>query len=132
MRIRHDDATTIQVLRLVEAAGLREPCDLDLLLFFARHPRVVLNSDQLATYVGYDVAQVARALERLLAAGFMTRVLYPGATRRMYLLETAHADEWLEPLRRLCAAPEGRHALRAGLKARRAEAQPLNGEPDHV
>jgi hypothetical protein len=31
-------------LELVEAAGLRDACDLDLLLF-SRHPRVVLSSE---------------------------------------------------------------------------------------
>ena len=35
-------------MQLVEVAGLRGPCDLDLLLFFSRHPRVVLSSEQLA------------------------------------------------------------------------------------
>jgi hypothetical protein len=130
--IRHNDPYSMQVVQLIEAAGLQEPCDLDLLLFFSRHPRVVLSSDQLATYVGYDVAQITRALEVLLRAGFMTRLLSPGATRRMSLMETAHTDEWLEPLRRLCATPDGRRALRSSLKAPRAQAQPLNGAPRHA
>jgi hypothetical protein len=60
-------------LQLVEAAGLRDACDLDLLLFFSRHPRVVLSSEQLATYVGYELPQVARALDRLLGAGLLKR-----------------------------------------------------------
>src|SRR5688572_6588151 len=106
--IRPNDTETVQVLGLVEAAGLREPCDLDLLLFFSRHPRVVLSSDQLATYIGYDVQQVARALELLLGARLLTRALNHGAPGRMYVLEADHAEEWLEPLRRLCAMPDGR------------------------
>src|SRR5688572_9854227 len=105
--IRPNDPETVQVqvLQLVEAAGLREPCDLDLLLFFSRHPRVVLSSEQLATYVGYDVPQVARALDLLLRAGFMTRAMNPGTTGRLYFLEAAHVEEWLQPLRTLCATP---------------------------
>ncbi len=114
-----NDPVTQQVLELVEAAGLREACDLDLVLFFSRHPRVVLSSEQLATYVGYDVQQVVRALDVLLNAGVVTRVLNPGAAGRMYVLEAAGNREWLGPLLRLCATPHGRYALRASLKQRR-------------
>ena len=77
-------------LRLVDAAGLRDACDLDLLLFFSRHPRVVLSSEQLAAYVGYELPQVARALDRLLGAGFLKRTLNHGTPGRMYVLEVDH------------------------------------------
>ena len=30
---------------------LRHPCDLDLLIFFHRHPRVILTSERLAAYL---------------------------------------------------------------------------------
>jgi hypothetical protein len=119
--IRPNDPETVQVLELVEAAGLREPCDLDLLLFFSRHPRVVLSSEQLATYVGYEVQQVARALELLLGARLLKRALSDGARGRMYVLEADRVAAWLEPLRRLCALPDGRHALRTLLKTRRSQ-----------
>lgn len=107
---------TDPMVRLIEVAGLQDPCDLDLLLFFSRHPRVVLSSEQLAAYVGYDIAEVARALDRLLAAGLLRRTLNPGAPGRMYILEVDRAEEWLEPLRRLCATPEGRNALKLVLR----------------
>ena len=112
-------------MRLVEAAGLRDACDLDLLLFFSRHPRVVLSSEQLATYVGYELQQVARALDRLLGAGLLKRALNQGAPGRMYVLEVDHAEEWLEPLRRMCATPDGRNALKVLLKQRQSQ----NGDP---
>ena len=32
---------------------LRDRCDLDLLLFFVRHPRVLLSSEQIAALRGY-------------------------------------------------------------------------------
>jgi hypothetical protein len=105
-------------VRLVEAAGLRDACDLDLLLFFSRHPRVVLSSEQLAAYVGYELQQVARALDLLLGAGLLKRTLGQGASGRMYVLEVDHAEEWLEPLRRVCATPDGRNALKVLLKQR--------------
>ncbi|HXD95011.1 MAG TPA: hypothetical protein VN646_00585 [Candidatus Acidoferrum sp.] len=111
--------------RLVEAAGLRDACDLDLLLFFSRHPRVVLTSEQLATYVGYELQQVARALELLLGAGLVKRTLNQGAPGRMYVLEVDHAEDWLEPLRRVCATPDGRNAVKVLLKQRQSQ----NGDP---
>ena len=77
--------------QLIDAAGLRDACDLDLLLFFSRHPRVVLSSEQLAAYVGYELAQVARALDRLLETGLLRRTLNQGAPGRMYVLEVDSA-----------------------------------------
>jgi len=105
-------------LRLVEAAGLRDACDLDLLLFFSRHPRVVLSSERLAAYVGYELPQVARALDLMLGAGLVTRALNHGAPGRMYVLAVDDTRAWLEPLRRMCATPEGRHAVRTLLRQR--------------
>jgi len=119
--IRPGDPMTLEVLRLVEAAGLRDACDLDLLLFFSRHPRVVLNSEQLATYVGYEIQHVARALDLLLGARVVSRVLSQGVPSRMYVLDLDHVESWLEPLRRLCNVPDGRHALRALMKERRSQ-----------
>jgi hypothetical protein len=110
--------------QLVEVAGLRDACDLDLLLFFSRHPRVVLSSEQLAAYVGYELGQVARALDRLLEIGLLRRTLNQGAPGRMYVLEVGDA-EWLEPLQRVCATPDGRNALKGLLKQRQSQ----NGDP---
>jgi hypothetical protein len=122
--IQNIEPTDPLALQLIEAAGLRDACDLDLLLFFSRHPRVVLSSEHLATYVGYELAQVARALERLLGAGLLKRTLNQGAPGRMYVLEIDHVEAWLEPLRRVCATPDGRNALKVLLKQRQSE----NGE----
>ena len=118
----------MQVLGLVEAAGIREACELDLLLFFARHPRVVLSSEQLATYVGHKVEHVERALELMLGASLLKQRLNAGAAGGMYVLAADHVAQWLEPVRRLCATPDGRHALRTLLKERRSQTQATNGE----
>jgi hypothetical protein len=109
--------------QLIQTSGLRDACELDLLLFFSRHPRVVLSSEQLAVYVGYELAQVARALDMLLGSGLLKRTLNQGASGRMYVLEVDHAEEWLAPLRRVCATPEGRNALKELLK----QGRPPNG-----
>jgi len=116
-------------VQLIEAAGLRDACDLDLLLFFSRHPRVVLSSEQLAAYVGYDLVAVARALDLLLGAGLLKRTLNHGAPGRMYVLEVDHAEEWLEPLRRMCATPDGRNALRALLRQRQSPRRLSSARP---
>jgi hypothetical protein len=113
--------TDPRAVQLVEAAGLRDACDLDLLLFFSRHPRVVLSSEQLAAYVGYELAQVARALDRLLGTGLLRRTLNQGAPGRMYVLEVDPAEEWLASLRRVCATPDGRNALKGLLKQRQSQ-----------
>ena len=58
-----------QIGEVLDRLGcLRHPCDLDLLLFFSRHPRAFLVSERLAQYVGYDLPQVAQSLETLIAA----------------------------------------------------------------
>src|SRR5690348_618117 len=127
--IQSTDALTMQ---LIEVAGLRGPCDLDLLLFFSRHPRVVLSSEQLALYVGYDLAEVARALDLLLGAGLLKRTLNHGTPGRVYVLEVDRAEEWLELLRRLCATPDGRNALKTLLRQRRSPSRGADGEPGPI
>src|SRR5712691_4959482 len=55
--------TPKQIEDLLDRIGcLRYPCDLDLLLFFHRHPRAILISERLAEYVGYELPQVAQSL----------------------------------------------------------------------
>ena len=112
--------------QLIEAAGLRDACDLDLLLFFARHPRVVLSSEQLAAYIGYELAQVARALDRVVEIGLLRRTLNQGAPGRMYVLEVGDAEGWLEPLQQVCETPDGRNALKGLLKQRQSNGDASN------
>jgi hypothetical protein len=130
--IQNIQSTDPLTLRLIEVAGLRRPCDLDLLLFFSRHPRVVLSSEQLALYVGYDLPEVARALDLLLGAGLLKRTLHRGAPGRMYVLEVDRAEEWLELLRRVCATPDGRNALKTLLRERRPPPRGAEGEPGPI
>ena len=50
---------------------LEHPCDLELLLFFSRHPLAFLNSERLVEYVGYDLPRIERSLETLMTAGLL-------------------------------------------------------------
>jgi len=118
-------------LKVLGAIGLRDACDLDLLLFFTRHPSVVLSSEQLAAYVGYDLPQVARSLDLLVGANLLRRSLNQGTSGRMYALEIHRSGEWLEPLRQTCATADGRRALRAMLRQRRSQAEPAKGDPSN-
>ena len=101
--------------------ALRSPCDLDLLLFFHRHPRAVLPGERLALYVGHDDSEVAESLDTLIAAGILTRVQGPSRSARMYLLTSdGTPGGWIDALLRMASTREGRLAMLAVL----AERQP--------
>jgi hypothetical protein len=95
---------------------LREPCDLDLLLFFHRHPRAILTSDRLAAYVGYELNQLARSLDRLVDAGLLERSQNPTHAARLYLLKTPETG-WLATVLDIASTPEGREELIETIKA---------------
>lgn len=111
--------------------GVRHLCDLDLLLFFYRHPRALLTSEQIVAYVGHDREQVVKSLEGLIEAGLVTRSQSPSHAARLYVLEL-HAlpggllssflklagtrPGRLEAMRLLSCAPE--HAPGSSLRRR--------------
>src|SRR5207245_6554928 len=79
--------TPKQIGDLLDRIGcLSCPCDLDLLLFFYRHPRAFLLSDRLAKYVGYDLPQVAGSLETLITAGLLRQSPDSTDPARLYVL----------------------------------------------
>jgi DNA-binding MarR family transcriptional regulator len=108
--------------RLLDRVGiLRDPCDLDLLLFFSRHPRTLIATDDLAQFVGYDVQRIARALDALIAGGVVHRSQDDNHAARMYVLDaTGPAGGSVLALLSVAATREGRAAVIAGLQARRA------------
>jgi predicted transcriptional regulator len=79
---------------------LRHPCDLDLVLFFCRHPRALLQTERLAAYVGYDLNQVERSLDLLTEAGLLERSQNPTQAGHMYVLKQLDS-EWLASLLKL-------------------------------
>src|SRR5213596_3478623 len=83
---------------------LKHPCDLDLLLFFDRHPRAFLIRERLAEYVGYDLTQVEHSLETLITAGLL----------------------------RIAATREGRLTVIHVLKQRQSSRRSGGGEPEPV
>ena len=89
--------------------GIRHACDLDLLLFFYRHPCSLLTSERLVDFVGYDLERVAKSLEGLIEAGLLTRSPNPAHAARLYLLKRhGLRGGVLEPFLEIAATREGR------------------------
>ena len=105
-------------LRLLDRIGLlQHPCDLDLLIFFVRHPRTLLASEQLAVLLGYEFKQLATSLDLLVGAGCVTRTSNHTGAAHMYLFDAgAPCHEWLPDLLQVTSTREGRLALLGVLK----------------
>ena len=98
---------------LLERIGvLRHPSDLDLLLFFARHPRTLLPSEQLSTFVGYGLKEIAASLDLLVDAGLVIRAQSQRHPARMFMLaEIGPRHGWFPDLLTLTRTREGRLAM---------------------
>ena len=113
--MKRDEANRL----LDRIGGLTHPCDLDLLLFFARHPRTLVTSEQLATWLGYELKQIAASLEVLLDNGILTRSQSPAHAARMYVLVTGGTSGgWLPALLPFASTRAGRLAMREALATR--------------
>lgn len=108
---------------LAQLDVLRHPADLDLLIFFARHPRALLSSDHIAAFLGYAVKEVAVSLELLIDAGFVLRTPNPRHAARLFLFAaTPSSGGPLSELKRLASTRHGRLALISELRRRSANA----------
>lgn len=113
--MKPDDAETL--LGRIEA--LRHPCDLDLLIFFVKHPNTLMASEQLATFMGYDIQQVAHSLDLLLEADLLTRSQTRSQVARMYVFAADGVHRaWLPALVALASTRDGRLSLIRVLKTR--------------
>ena len=111
---------------------LRHPCDLDLLLFFYRHPQAYLKSERLADYTGYDLPLVVQSLEILTTAGLLRQS--PDSTRpaRLYVLERGSTlGQRLSSLLRTAVTRQGRLAVIDALK-QRSSGRSRGGQPEAV
>ena len=113
---------------LLERIGaIREACDLDLLLFFHRHPRALLTGEKLAASLGYDRERIEDSIERLIEAGLLTRSQNPARAARLYVLALDGVPgELLSSLARIAATREGRQDAmrRLGFPPDRAQSPP--------
>jgi len=112
---------------------LKHPCDLDLLLFFDRHPRAFLIRERLAEYVGYDLTQVERSLETLIAAGLLRRSQDSTHPAQLYVLTRGSTlGGWLSSLLRIAATREGRLTVIHVFKQRQSSGRSGGGEPEPI
>lgn len=100
------DAADPSVL-LQRIRGIRHPCDLDLLLFFQRHPCALLAAERLAACLGYRIDQVASSLDGLTAAGLLDRSRNSSHGAWLYRLELDYRPE-LSSLLDIAVTCEGR------------------------
>ena len=101
---------------LAQTPIIQNACDLDLLVFLHRHPRTLLTSEQVAAFVGYNIKQIAEALEGFIQAGLLERTSQQGThAARMFLLqvEGPHAGG-LSALLQLASSREGRKRILDG------------------
>jgi hypothetical protein len=98
---------------LVSLGAIRHPCDLDLLLFFYRHPRALLTAESLVSYLGQDHDYVAKSIDGLIAAGLLTRSQNPSRSARLYELnlDGRPGGSQLASLLKIAATPQGRQEV---------------------
>lgn len=91
--------------------AVRSACGLDLLLFFYRHPRSLLTSEQLVDMVGHGRDRVVESLEALIEAGLLTRSPNANHAARLYVLQLADGGGRLMRLLKIGVTREGRSEL---------------------
>jgi DNA-binding MarR family transcriptional regulator len=109
--------------------SIRHACDLDLLLFFYRHPCALLTSERIVAHLGYEHEQVAKSLEGLIAGGLLTRSQNPAHAARLYTLQLGGASgSLLSSLLKIASTHQGRLQIKQLLKSAPTEA-PSAGLP---
>ena len=102
--------------------GLQRPCDFDLLMFLAKHPRTLMTSEQLARLLGYQLKEIAQSLDVLINARLLTRAQNLPRLARMYVFKTDGTNGgWLTTFVEFASTREGRLALRRALTQSPAE-----------
>ena len=99
--------------------ALRDPTDLDLLLFFFRHPHVLLTVERVAALVGRDGQRVTVALNGLIDAGLIERITERGLASHIYALRRPVKDALLSLLT-IASSRAGRLAVLQALSNRKA------------
>ncbi len=109
-----DDRMRELTKRLVDGAPvIQNACDLDLMVFLHRHPRTLLTSEQLAGFVGYNLKEIARALDAFIEAGLLERTTQQSlhAARLFVLLLDGPQREGVRALLGLAATRAGRQGI---------------------
>jgi DNA-binding MarR family transcriptional regulator len=105
--------------QLLNIARIKTPCDLDLLLFFARHPDALMTSEQLAAMVGYDLAQIGKSLDLLVQRKLLRRLQNLTNTQRLYRFRADYGGPRFLELLKVATTVEGRRRIRQLIGERR-------------
>lgn len=126
--------TAKRIEDLLDRMGcVRHPCDLDLLLFFYRHPQAYLKTERLAGYAGYDLPQVVQSLETLMTAGLLRQSPDSSRPARLYVLaRPSTLGRSLSSLLQIASTREGRLAVIHTLKRRQSPGLSEGSEPAPV
>lgn len=103
--------------------SVQDQTDVDLLLFFFRHPNALLTVEFLAAAVGHHRAQVEESLEGLIDAGLIQRVKGRTVAAHSFLFRPA-AQESVVALLQIASSRPGRLALLEALQQRAANDAP--------
>ena len=103
---------------LARVSVIEDACHLDLLLFLYRHPRALLTSAQLAGFVGYNLKDIAKALDAFIEAGLLERTAQQSthAARMFFLLDAPNGDD-VRALFELASTRSGRQSILEALNA---------------
>jgi hypothetical protein len=109
--------------QLLNIARIKTPCDLDLVLFFARHPDALMTSEQLALLVGYDLQQIAKSLELLVKRKLLRRTQNPTHPARLYRFRPDHWSQRFRDILKIASTVEGRRQIRQLLRQRQVRSK---------
>ncbi|MCA1602315.1 MAG: hypothetical protein LC776_11950 [Acidobacteria bacterium] len=116
---------------LANTPVIQSACELDLLAFLHRHPRTLLTSEQLAGFVGYNLKDIAQALDAFIEARLLERTAPQSmrAARMFLLLLDGPQGEPLTTLLELASTREGRHAILRALNSQKERPEQLGAAP---
>ena len=105
--------------QLARTPIIKNACDLDLMIFLHRHPRTLLTSEQLAGFVGYNLNEIASALDAVIEAGLLARTKQQSmhAARMFVLLLDGPQGEEVRALLEIGSTREGRQDIVEALNA---------------
>ena len=117
---------------LARALAIKNACDLDLMAFLHRHPRALLTSEQLAAFVGYNLQEVATALDAFIEAGLLARTAQQSmhAARMFVLLLDEPQGEAARTLVELASTRAGRLSVLKVLEGRGTHAERASGSTE--
>jgi hypothetical protein len=122
--------TQKEIQRLfARAPAIAGACELDLLVFFYRHPRSLLTNEQLALLVGYDIKEISQAIESFIESGLLERTQNAMHAARLYvLLLEAPQNGGLKQLLALASTHQGRAEILQILVPERSAASTNPGQ----